>query len=311
MDHAIPINLWHSPWVHHEFVKSDEPSICLDGVPYTMATLLLAALRDLWMPGHRCLILDLGHDLLPELRALMARIGVAQVSELGWKVDGGGLLWLVENKNSAAAYDNDWDCIIVDQVDELGSRELGRLVRHLRANGRLRTARGTTHTESLLGRKVRASGMLGPSVPEEIRLRNTAFAAVISFHSADRWRTYSSGVRERNIVEAIDMLQHSGDRVRHLGSSAAEFGDYVLAFADGFRAAADGTGGYVLIACDANGCEEGVGAQVQDGAELSALFSKMRDQRWSIENVQQLGCGLVLCPGHAGRKDDQIKGSEP
>jgi hypothetical protein len=303
MNHAIPIDLWQSPWVHREFVTSDEPSMCLDGVPYTMATLLLAALRDLWMPGHRCLIVDLGHDMLPELRTFMASIGVVAVSECAWQVEDGGLLWLVGNKNAASAYDTNWDCIVVDEVDEFGSYELTRLVRHLRPNGRLRTARGTSHTEALLGRKIRGLGTEGASVTEELRLRNIAFAASISYHRKVRWDLMSSTTRTQNIVEAIGFLRDANDHgIRWLGS-AEEFAQYVRAFSDGFSVADEGPSTFVLITCDSKGCAESVDAQVHEGGGgLASVLNGMRDHGWDIENATMLGEGLMLCPGCAARQ---------
>lgn len=175
MSHALPIELGQSPWIHRGFITSDEPSICLEGVVYDVNSLLLAALRDFWMPKHRCLIIDLGGDLRAPLRALMEQIGVPRLSlqlmsvnstEYAWEVPTGGLLFLVDSPSHPVISGTGgwWDCIVIDHVDELGSKELGHVVRAMRENGRLRTARNTTRTEALLGRKVRVSGMADTSI---------------------------------------------------------------------------------------------------------------------------------------------------
>lgn len=306
MDHAIPIDLWLSPWVHREFVISDEPSICIDNVPYNANTLLLAALRDFWLPGHRCLIVDLGHDLHAHLRELMSNIHVLQVSECGWRSPDGGLLWLAETKRSPAIYDTFWDCIVVDHVDELGSKEIEHLVRRLRGNGRFRTARGATaRTDALLGRKIRASGMADASIGEELRLRNIAFAAAVSYHSDGRWELYSSTVRERNILEAIAVLRDAGNHGPNVLGSAEEFAAYVSAFSDGFCLAHDDDGTFILITCDSSGCEDAAGSRVHDGDDVAKLLSAMRGNGWQIENPTVLGDGRVLCPSCASRSNAQ------
>jgi len=78
--------------------------------------------------------------------------------------------------------------------------------------------------------------------------------------------------------------------------SAEEFAAYVSAFSDGFCLAHDGPGTFILITCDASGCEEAVGSQVHDGDDIAKLLSAMRGNGWEIENPNLLGSGRVLCP---------------
>jgi hypothetical protein len=147
--------------------------------------------------------------------------------------------------------------------------------------------------------------MAGASIVEELQLRNIAFAAAVSYHSDERWKLYSSTVRERNVLEAIAVLRDAGNHGPNVLGSAEEFAAYVSAFSDGFCLAHDDNGTFILITCDSSGCEEASGSHVHDGDDVAKLLSAMRGNGWQIENPTVLGDGRVLCPSCAIHQNAQ------
>jgi hypothetical protein len=170
-----------------EFIESNLPALTWEtpgpGSGGTTA-LIMAAMRDMRVNGHRALLLK-GHAplwpiLVEDIQRLAPQHGLTEVQRREWVIESKGSTLRAGAAHSVVFTGREqYDFIGIDDVEHLDIRTLDAIAFHLRPGGRLRCTRNTQRLDELLGPRldgrVADPASLDPSVMKHMA-QNTSIA---------------------------------------------------------------------------------------------------------------------------------------
>ncbi len=225
----------------HEFVRGDDPRMCLAGAKGAGKThaLFLAALRGFQTHGYRAVIVNVADYFTPWVKQFemllfptISDLQLLKASKKGlyaeYALENGGTIELFGNMEVEGGA----DFVGIDCANDIGDRDVRVLEKAVRDSGRFRTTIATGGFASLYGRICRAPSHLPQDhVPlaEDVMLIIARASAATFF--GPMWDGMSAAHREEAAQDALKVLR------RQQVETKQEFIRSVKIFEAGYRTA--------------------------------------------------------------------------